>query len=247
MNIELWKPYESKKLSDEWDALLFNDELFENKFWNENFNVLVFFDDQKNNNYWYVEYNNKDNKIDDVAKIFMINKNLLLKYIDFRNDKKILGSNEIKNNLNQLKKGMFTLPPNFSILKVFEGEDVYNEICTSVESIYMGDKKYKQLINDIVESKIDLGRELEYKTNSFFSNKNKINSRWVTNRYNNGINFCVKFLEKYFPNEIEKFSKFQKIDPSENNKIWDIEFENLDYNKFQEYNRKIRIEKGLEK
>lgn len=225
----LWKPF--KVIKSKENPVVF-DELCSKYGNDKSFRPLVIFYDEKTDNYYFLKVRAafiSDNSVNppkvyqkeqlkgevlvpcsteknglfskdsyvDCSQIFIMKKNELESLVDFNSDEfkktKKLSDKYICEILNSIKNCLYEKPPYFSILKIF----INSSGITESKSLYLCDQK----ISEILSRK----KDIKNKTNlsEFFSNNNS--NSLSQNRFQNGINFCSKFLDKYFPNEKEKF------------------------------------------
>ncbi len=102
--------------------------------------------------------------------------------------------------LDKIKELMFYQPPLISIVEILK--DKYDE--TYGSSIYLHETIFKRDCEDYDGETIGFIED-------FGSFKN--GSTYQKRRYNEGINFCKVFLNKYFPEELQRFNK---LNSSEN-------------------------------
>lgn len=227
MNLEKWKTYSIKPFiykKKEYNPLIWNDFGEECEF-DENSKILIFMIDDKNNDFYYLNID----KIIDSNKIYIANlKNFSNFLID--NEKEINKNVKLKILDKIYKNIMMNNEINLSIVKI-KNKD--NKPCG--ESIFLGTKLFKENLDNYKKEYLNVWDETRINFPSFYSNKNS-NSNWTKNRYLNGVDFCLKFLDEYCPIKINEFMKLQNIDKNyvnENFKKYNIgNFENRTFKKF---------------
>lgn len=182
------------------DQFVFEDE-YNGKYTLEDNIDISFNIDEK------IKYKNNNKLIDgfvDTSRIFVIDKDKIENFIDFEYQKtnKIEKIDNENQNLilKKIGKNIMEYQPNFSILKVdIDGEKTF------CKSSYMCDEKIERIWNDIKYCGLNLGEELEEYIPTFDSAKEN-KSTWTQRRHYQCMNFCIKFLEKYYAKEINKFA-----------------------------------------
>lgn len=182
--------------------------------WNKNVKPIIFDMDDKNVYYLQSTYFEKENKtkvFDD--DIFVMDKKEFESFIDFDNnvDKIKLLNNKTKNQiLEKIKKNTFEIDPYLTLTKIFISKN--NKNITKHKPIYVCEKKVKWLYDMLSDKNMyfPLNDEQWEKLPKIESNRNSKNS-YNRNNYINGINFCIKFLEKHFPNDVQKFMEKQNV------------------------------------
>lgn len=237
--IELWKPI--MNLVDINKPIIFNDlgQKIEDDKTDKGIIPFVIFYDDETKKYWYARSRSavKETKkgiiikkqlkseiyvkhvkngglftIDsyvDCSKIYVMDKDELESLIDFESGlyKKIekLDAYYIQKIKDEIKSCVFGKPPYLSIINVYIEDDK-----TKAKSLYLCDEKLNRIERLADEGIIELDYELENNLFKFDSNKSKYS--YHQNRFDNGMEFCLKFLDEYFPKDINNFVAKQDID-----------------------------------
>lgn len=255
MKVELWKIYKDKyyDIKDEKYSTLFFDVLGQKETWSKDIKILFFDYDEKLGNFYYLKiledaydeisfdkikrikinywYKNKNIKsIIETNNIFIINKKILDKFLIENDEQIIIDDLDQKTVLKSIRNNIFWKnKPNLSIVKV--GFD--NNKNLKGESIYLSSIKLNEILDDEANDFCGIDFETSINIPSYVSKK-ETSSTWTKKRYLNGVDFCMNFLEKYYPNEVNKFMELQKID----RKYIDENFERYNINNLNYINNK---------
>lgn len=239
MNIELWKPlnvikcnYPNPEVNDTdgdrykinpfyfnefWECYSWKDS--NNRWWNESCNMKPIVFDKNDKNYFYlIQYYDqeiKKNRID-LSKIFLMDKNDFKSFINFENEVNDINNqlitNEIQLNImDNIKKRIMTIPPEFALIEIKKDKKLNS--CVS-ETLYWSEKLFLDFINLIKSGESIYSEQMDDKTYSLLPSliaRKNSKSTWERMQFANGMDFCVKFLEKFYPKDVNLFLEKQNV------------------------------------